>query len=69
LKVANINEPIVKQISEILKEGNGDCEVIFFDASSKKYVKAKGLSISITEEILEILKLLLGVDNVVYKAK
>ena len=67
LKVDDINSKTVSQISEILKEGKGNCEVIFFDSSTKKYVKNKELSINITDEVIEILKMILGSDNVVLK--
>ncbi len=67
LKVDSIRSPIVTQISQILKEGNGNCKVVFFDSSTKKYIKANELSLTVTDEVLEILKMLLGKDNVIYK--
>ena len=69
LKVDNIEAPIVSQITQILKSGKGDCEVIFFDSSTKKYIKAKDLSIVANDEVIKILKTILGADNVIYKVK
>ena len=67
LKVDSIKNPLVMQISDILKEGKGNCEVIFYDSSTKKYVRAKELSITVTEQVLDLLKKVLGEESVIYK--
>ncbi|MBQ9744903.1 MAG: DNA polymerase III subunit alpha [Clostridia bacterium] len=67
LKVSSINLPIVSEITELLKEYDGDTEIIFYDASTKKYVKALELKISVSKDILDALKDILGKDSVVLK--
>ena len=67
LKVNSVSNPIVKEIIELLGEYNGDTEIIFFDSSTKKYVKASNLSISVSNDILGALKAILGDDSVVLK--
>jgi DNA polymerase-3 subunit alpha len=39
LKVDSINSPIVQEIIDVLKDFSGETNVIFFDASTKKYSK------------------------------
>jgi len=67
LKVASIKLPIVTEITELLKEFDGDTEIIFFDASTKKYVRAADLKIAISDDIIDALKDILGKDNVIIK--
>lgn len=67
LKVSSINLPIVMEITELLKEYDGDTEIIFYDASSKKYVKAAGLKIAVSDDVMEALKEILGKENVILK--
>ena len=67
LKVKSINEPIVTEIIELLKEYSGDTEIIFYDTLTKKYVKASNLSISASADVIFALKAILGDDAVVLK--
>ena len=67
LKVKSIKLPIVTEITNLLKEYDGDTEIIFYDASTRKYVKLAGIKISTTEEILEALGDILGDDSVILK--
>jgi len=67
LKVKSINIPEVTDITELLKEYDGDTEIIFYDASTRKYCKASGLKIDISDDVLEALKDVLGKDNVILK--
>ena len=67
LKVSSINLPIVREITELLKEFDGDTEIIFYDASTKKYVKATELKIAVSDDVLGALKDILGKDNVILK--
>ena len=67
LKVKSIKEPIVNDIIELLKEYSGDTEIVFYDIEQKKYVKAAGLTISASEDVLFALKAILGEDSVVLK--
>ena len=67
LKVKSINEPIVTEIIELLKEYSGDTEIIFYDSSTKKYVKASKLSISASNDVIFALKAILGDDAVILK--
>ena len=67
LKVKSMKEPVVKEITALLKEFSGDAEIIFYDSQTKKYVKATELSISVNDQILTILKAILGGESVIYK--
>lgn len=68
LKVSSINDPIVKQIIDLLKEFSGDTEIIFYDNSQKKYVKASQLKVFASDDVISALKALLGQDAVVLKS-
>lgn len=65
LKVEDTNSPIVSEIIDTLKGFKGDTEIIFYNCKTKKYVKASGLTISVNDNILSILKDILGADSVV----
>ena len=67
LKVDTIKSPIVTQITELLKDFSGDAEIIFYDSQTKKYVKARELSIAVNDQVLEALRAILGKDSVIYK--
>ena len=67
LKVNSMKEPVVKEITKLLKDFSGDAEIIFYDSQTKKYVKATELSISVNEQVLTILKAILGGESVIYK--
>ena len=68
LRVKSIKEPIVNEIIELLKEYSGDTDIVFFDSSEKKYIKATGVSITASEDVLFALKAILGDDSVVLKS-
>ena len=68
LRVNGISSPIVTEITKLLREYSGDSEIIFYDALTKKYVKATGLSISVNDKILAILRSILGADAVIFKS-
>ncbi len=67
LKVDSIDSDIVREIISLLKEYSGETEIIFYDISKKKYVKASGVKISIDDNIISALKMILGPDSVVLK--
>lgn len=67
LKVASVNSSTVNDIISLLKEYDGDTEVILFETVTKKYVKASGVKISVNDSIISALKMILGPDSVVYK--
>ena len=67
LKVNSINNPLVNQIIQLLKQYSGESQVIFYDIKEKKYIKALDISIDVNEDILNALKSLLGQDSVVFK--
>ena len=67
LKVNSMQNPIVNEIIKMFKEYKGDSEVIFYDISTKKYVKASGASVFVTDDILKALRAILGEDAVVFK--
>lgn len=68
LKVKSIKLPLVSQIVELLKEYSGNSQVIFYDTSEMKYIKATNVTIDVTDDILNALKSLLGEDSVVFKS-
>lgn len=67
LRVSSMNAPVVKDITKLLKDFSGDAEIIFYDSQKKKYIKATELSISVNEQVLSILKAILGEESVIYK--
>ncbi len=67
LRVNSMNAPVVKDITKLLKDFSGDAEIIFYDSQTKKYIKATELSISVNEQVLSILKAILGEESVIYK--
>ena len=67
LKVQSIDAPIVGEIIDLLKEFSGESEIIFYDMTTKKYIKPNGVKISINDNIISALKMILGSDSVVYK--
>ncbi len=68
LRVNSIKEPIVNEIVELLREYSGDTEIIFYDTQQRKYIKATGLTINASEDVLFALKAILGDDAVVLKS-
>ena len=68
LKVESINNPMVNQILMLLKEYSGTSEVILYDMCTKKYSKATGITINVTDEIITILTSILGEGSVIFKA-
>ena len=67
LKVESISNPIVTQMIELLGDYSGNSAVVLYDLSTKKYSKANGVTISVNDEIITILKSILGDDAVVFK--
>ena len=57
----------IKKCKKLLKEFGGENEIVFYDIETKKYIKASGVKISINENIISALKMILGSDAVVYK--
>ena len=60
-------EAVLNMFDELLKEYDGNTEIVFYDASTKKYCKATGLKIDVSDDVLEALKDVLGKDNVILK--
>jgi hypothetical protein len=52
---------------EILRLSRGETEVLFFEKTSGKYVKAKDLTVDCKDMMLGALRALLGTENVVYQ--
>ena len=67
LKVDSIKSPLVRQIVDLLKQYEGDSEIVFYDSSQKKYIKSLEVKINLDETVIEALKTVLGEDNVVLK--
>ncbi len=67
LRVASTKLPEVNLALELIKQSKGLCEVVLYDASDKKYVKAVGYGVHITDTLIKQLSDLFGKDNVVIK--
>ncbi len=67
IKVETVKSEMVKSIIDLLKEYKGETEVIFYDASEKKYVKSTEIKINVDDNVIFALKNLLGENNVILK--
>ena len=67
LKVQSIDSNVVTEIISLLKEYTGDTEIVFYDLSKKKYIRANNVKISVNQNIISALKMILGEDAVVLK--
>ena len=67
LKVQAIDSNVVTEIISLLKEYTGDTEIVFYDLSKKKYIRANNVKISVNQNIISALKMILGEDAVVLK--
>jgi hypothetical protein len=67
LKVENMTGDAFRRVCSILEIFEGTLPVIFFDGSTKKYIKANGLSTDIQPTMLKLLKMILGDSAVVLK--
>ncbi len=67
LKVANMECSAFRRVCSILEIFEGTLPVVFFDASTKKYVKANGYATDIQPTMLNLMKKILGDDAVVLK--
>ena len=67
LKVENLSCEACRRACSILEIFEGATPVVFFDASTKKYVKAVGRSTSIQPTMFSLLKKILGENAVILK--
>ncbi len=67
LRVDNLSSPTTREAMEILRLSVGSEEVLFYDKSTRKYVKPKGLKVTVADMTLGALRALLGAENVVYQ--
>ncbi len=67
LKVENLSCDACRRACSILEIFDGTTPVVFYDASSKKYVKAVGRSTSIQPTMFSLLKKILGENAVILK--
>lgn len=67
IKVETVKSEMVKSIIDLLKEYKGETEVIFYDASEKKYVKSTEIKINVDDNVIFALKNILGENNVILK--
>ena len=67
LKVSDMQSEECRRACSLLEIFEGSTPVIFFDASTKKYVKAIGRSTEILPNMYRLLQMILGEDAVVYK--
>ncbi|MBQ8419756.1 MAG: DNA polymerase III subunit alpha [Clostridia bacterium] len=67
LKVENLSCEACRRACSILEIFEGATPVVFFDASTKKYVKAVGRSTSIQPTMFSLLKTILGENAVILK--
>ena len=67
LKVSDMQSEECRRACSLLEIFEGQTPVVFFDASTKKYVKAVGRSTEILPNMFRLLQMILGEDAVVYK--
>ncbi|MBQ9748886.1 MAG: DNA polymerase III subunit alpha [Clostridia bacterium] len=67
LKVDSLTSEKCRRVCAILEIFEGTTPVVFYDASTKKYVKAVGRSTTIQPTMLSLMKTILGEDAVVLK--
>lgn len=67
LKVSSMQSEECRRVCSLLEIFEGQTPVVFYDASTKKYVKAIGRSTEILPNMLQLLKKLLGESGVVFK--
>jgi hypothetical protein len=67
LKVSDMQSEECRRVCSLLESLEGQTPVVFFDASTKKYVKAVGRSTEILPNMFRLLQMLLGEDSVIYK--
>ncbi|MBO7171128.1 MAG: DNA polymerase III subunit alpha, partial [Clostridia bacterium] len=67
LRVDSLTSGETKEAMEILKLSPGGTEVLFYEKSTKKYVKPKGILVNGSDMTLGALRALLGAENVVYQ--
>lgn len=67
LKVSSVHSEECRRACSLLEIFEGQTPVVFYDASTKKYVKAVGRSTELMPNMVRLLKQLLGEDGVVYK--
>ena len=67
IKVASITDNLINKISRIALLNPGRCEVVVFDASTKRYSALRGVEISSQENVISRLCSIFGNENVVVK--
>ena len=67
LKVSSMQSEECRRVCSLLEIFEGQTPVVFFDASTKKYVKAIGRSTEILPNMFRLLQMILGENAVVYK--
>ena len=67
LKVPDMQSDACRRACAILEIFEGNTPVIFYDASTKKYIKAIGRSTEILPNMFRLLQDILGQDAVIYK--
>lgn len=67
IKLPSVSDAAINKITRISLLNPGKCEVVIFDASSKKYSALKGVGISADPQVVARLASAFGSDNVVVK--
>ncbi len=67
LRVTSIDSIEARNIISLIKAGPGGTPVIFYDISTGKYMKRPDMMINLTDKALEMLKRMLGEENVIKK--
>lgn len=67
LKVPSLSDAACERAMQLLKNGRGNAQVVFYNESQKKYVVAKNILAQTDEKTLAALKAVLGDANVVVK--
>ncbi len=67
LRVENMECESFKKAVNLLEIFGGQTRVVFYDASSKNYVLARGREVELSERVIEFFKEILGNENVLVK--
>ncbi len=67
LKFASMSDPAAQAVLQILACVKGNTEVVVYDMSAGKYLRAKGHDANVTEKLIRDLTGILGDGNVIFK--
>ena len=67
LKLPSLSSPLCEEALRLCRLAPGETPLILFDGQSRRYVAAKGVSVTAVDALLDALRALLGKDSVVLR--